>query len=127
MDNLRRLILELSKYPDLVVKGMAKEMVKAGELPKDNLLVKIKDRRPKPTGTYEDREKAFKDEVAEFRDKYPIAMLREFVDYWTEKDNNGVMLFEKKTTWETSRRLARWAKNNRTTNDNPINSFIRPL
>jgi len=43
---------------------------------------------------------------------YTTQMLDAFIDYWTEHDKVGNMLFEKQKTWETKRRLARWNKNN---------------
>ena len=39
-------------------------------------------------------------------------MIREFYDYWSEPTRSGnKMRFEQQPTWELSRRLATWAKN----------------
>ena len=46
-------------------------------------------------------------------EQYGKALIREFFDYWTEHNENGrKMRFEKEKTFEISRRLARWSKNN---------------
>jgi hypothetical protein len=52
----------------------------------------------------------FRSEVFEFAEKYPEAMLDKFCNYWTEKNKAKTkMLFEMKTTFEVSKRLATWA------------------
>lgn len=62
----------------------------------------------------EERQKEFYNEIAQFKEKYPKAMLREFYEYWTEKSKNGLkMRFEKQTTWDLSKRLARWSRSNK--------------
>ena len=59
------------------------------------------------------REDVFYDECAKFVGQYPQQMIREFYDYWTEMNKSGTqMRFEKEKTWELSKRLARWSKNN---------------
>ena len=41
-------------------------------------------------------------------------MLNDFFEYWTEPNKSHTkMLFETKQTWDTSRRLSRWERNNR--------------
>ena len=61
----------------------------------------------------EDRKKKFKIEVCLFARDYDIEMLKSFYEYWTETSKSGKkMKFEMEKTWETSKRLARWAKNN---------------
>lgn len=43
---------------------------------------------------------------------YTKEMLREFADYWTEPNKSKTkMLFEMKPTWDTSKRLATWSRN----------------
>lgn len=55
----------------------------------------------------------FKDELSKFTDRYPKDMLNDFYEYWTEPNKaHTKMLFETKQTWDTSRRLSRWEKNN---------------
>lgn len=55
------------------------------------------------------READFKRAVNAFL-KYPPDMRTEFIDYWTEPNKSGSrMRFEGEKTWDTGRRLARWA------------------
>ena len=45
---------------------------------------------------------------------YPNEMKQDFIDYWTEKNSesaNAKMRFQKQSTFDVKRRLARWAKN----------------
>lgn len=52
----------------------------------------------------------FKKEVLEFKE-YPIPTLKEFYIYWTEPNKSRTKLkFEMQDTWETARRLSKWAK-----------------
>lgn len=46
--------------------------------------------------------------------KYDTLMRQDFLTYWTEPDRapNPKMRFEKEKTWDTGRRLTRWAANN---------------
>ena len=45
-------------------------------------------------------------------EKYGEQMCKEFIDYWTEANRSGTkMRCELQPTWETSRRLATWKKN----------------
>lgn len=46
--------------------------------------------------------------------KYDPLMRQDFLTYWTEPDRapNPKMRFEKEKTWDTGRRLTRWAQNN---------------
>lgn len=57
-------------------------------------------------------------------EQYGKALIREFFDYWTEHNENGKkMRFEKEKTFEISRRLARWSKNN-SRNNKPSTSNL---
>ena len=57
------------------------------------------------------KENIFKKEIAQFKN-YPTSMLREFGEYWTEPNKSGTKLrFELEKTWDTKRRLERWASN----------------
>ena len=60
----------------------------------------------------EDRENAFREDVKKIGADFPEATVEEFIDYWTEPDKREKMKFEKCSTWDTKRRLARWNKNN---------------
>lgn len=55
----------------------------------------------------------FKEELSKFVGLYSSEMLNDFFSYWTEPNRSHTkMLFETKQTWDTSRRLSRWEKNN---------------
>lgn len=61
------------------------------------------------------REKAFEKSLIPFvvsrGGEYQPQMIREFFNYWTEKNKTGTkMRFELEKTWETSRRLMTWKK-----------------
>ena len=65
------------------------------------------------------READFKKSLHSFLDKYGKDMLNDFYLYWTEKNTNGKkMKFEMQKTFDVSRRLSRWSKNNFNTNKN---------
>jgi len=56
------------------------------------------------------RKQVFEIRVLEFRGEYPDTMLRNFFDYWTERNKSGSqMRWEMERTWELKRRLATWA------------------
>jgi hypothetical protein len=52
----------------------------------------------------------FFDEVMSFKD-YSKTMLNDFFEYWSEPTKKGVLKKDTMKTWETSRRLKTWAKN----------------
>lgn len=59
-----------------------------------------------------ERAAEFKLTVQSFKSTYQQSILDEFYDYWTEPNkSNTKMKFELEKTWETSRRLSRWANN----------------
>lgn len=65
------------------------------------------------TKTIKDREADFSAEIFKYRDEYGIEMINEFFLYWTEPNKSKTkMKFELEKTWDTSRRLLRWKKNN---------------
>lgn len=66
-----------------------------------------------PSDTLEVRKHAFGEKLIPYMEQYGKVLIREFFDYWTEHNENGKkMRFEKEKTFEISRRLARWKKNN---------------
>lgn len=77
---------------------------------KDN---KINDRRQAANQpTIEEREEAFRESVNAYADTWQRSLLDEFIDYWTEHGKGDKkMRFEKQSSFDTSRRLARWDKN----------------
>lgn len=65
------------------------------------------------TITIINREAEFKNSLQPFLETYGKDMLNDFYLYWTEKKPKGrKMLFEMQKTFDVSRRLARWNKNN---------------
>lgn len=60
-----------------------------------------------------EREEIFKSEVENFKN-YPSYLLKEFFEYWSEKNKSGSkMRFELEKTWDLKRRLARWSANSK--------------
>lgn len=58
------------------------------------------------------RKDSFLSMLKSFSSRYPESMLTDFFNYWTELNPSGnKMRFEMQRTWETSKRLATWAKN----------------
>lgn len=63
--------------------------------------------------TIEERQKDFMDRLTPYISTYPKEMLREFFDYWVEKNENGrKMRFEMQKVFDISRRLKTWSNNN---------------
>ena len=58
----------------------------------------------------EHSKKQFFDEVMSFKD-FSKTMLTDFYEYWSEPTKKGVLKKDTMKTWETSRRLKTWAKN----------------
>lgn len=76
-----------------------------------------------PNEALETRKHAFGEKLVPYIEQYGKALIREFFDYWTEHNENGrKMRFEKEKTFEISRRLARWSKNNN--NNKPSKSSL---
>ena len=75
------------------------------EIVKDKLKVEqeLKDKRQK-----------FYEDCKPYLQKYPKVMLREFYNYWTEMNKSETKLkFELQQTFEISKRLATWARNDK--------------
>jgi hypothetical protein len=80
---------------------------------KDDLSLPPKSTLKQKQDTMLKRKAEFKDELSQFLDRYSADMLNDFFSYWTEPNKSHTkMLFETKQTWDTSRRLSRWEKNN---------------
>lgn len=77
-----------------------------------------------------EREGLFHASLVQFLEKYPKEMIRKFFDYWTERNKSGTkMKFELQKTWDTARRLKRWADTETTIvpNANPITTATDEL
>lgn len=78
-----------------------------------------------PTHTLKERSHTFGEKLIPYVQQYGQKMVREFFDYWTEANEDGrKMRFEKEKTFDISRRLARWHKNNLGKNNNTSKSDI---
>lgn len=57
------------------------------------------------------RREKFELEVLQYKETYPEMMLGDFISYWTELNRSQTkMKYELQNTWETSKRLANWAR-----------------
>lgn len=66
-----------------------------------------------PVEELDKRSEKFKEEVKSFSSKYDKELLKAFYDYWSELDKSKTkMRFEMEKTWETSKRLTTWNRNN---------------
>jgi len=62
--------------------------------------------------TLQKRQQDFYQQLVPFVGKYPKEMLRDFFAYWSEPNRSRTkMRCELQKTWEISRRLATWARN----------------
>ena len=69
------------------------------------------------------RRQRFIDTLQPFAARYGEEMIRQFADYWTEPNrSNTRMRFELQRTWNTTLRLARWARNDYAFNQPSFNS-----
>lgn len=69
--------------------------------------------------TIEERKESFRESLRQYIPIYGEQMIREFYDYWSESSENARKFRkEKQTTWDTSKRLARWQKNQRNYGNN---------
>ena len=65
-----------------------------------------------PTEKLEIRRLRFIDSLHPYVERYGEEMIRHFGEYWTEENRSlARMRFEMQPTWNTSKRLARWARN----------------
>lgn len=63
--------------------------------------------------TIDDRQNSFMEKLKPHLQEYPKEMLREFFDYWVEKNDGGrKMRFEMQKVFDIQRRLKTWSKNN---------------
>jgi hypothetical protein len=63
------------------------------------------------------RKEKFGQSLIPYVEKYGKEMIRDFFDYWSEfNKSKSKMRFEQQPTWETSKRLATWAKRDKNYN-----------
>ena len=59
------------------------------------------------------------------KNDFDNVMLYNFVEYWTESNENGnLMKFEMQKTFDINRRMARWKKNDFGTTNKPKQTFL---
>lgn len=80
---------------------------------------KVNENGATDVATIEQRANEFMEKTAVYIPEYGKEMLREFFDYWTEKNEGGKkMRFEMQKVFDISRRLKTWSSNNKfKTND----------
>ena len=54
---------------------------------------------------------AFRKECLSYVSQYEHQLVANFYNYWTERDTTGRMRWQKQRFWNTEKRLARWVKN----------------
>ena len=67
----------------------------------------------------------FEDDVRSYQSLFGEDTVEEFINYWTEENKSGTkMKFEMQPTWDTKRRIQRWAGNDFSSNKtNGISKF----
>lgn len=69
----------------------------------------------------EDREKAFRESLQPYIAKYGAETIENFFMYWSEANRSHTkMKFEQQSTWDVSRRLARWASREQPNKRTPL-------
>lgn len=87
-----------------------------GNVNDNNIEREVGDKSPSPPKsnlkeTLPAREKAFYEKLVPFASIYPKPILREFFDYWSEKNKSETkMKWELQPTFEIAKRLATWTK-----------------
>ena len=71
---------------------------------------KEKEEKPRPCVDDADLE-AFRKECLSYVSQYEYQLVADFYNYWTERDTTGRMRWQKQRFWNTEKRLARWVKN----------------
>ena len=70
------------------------------------------------------RAHSFGEKLIPYMGQYDGKMIREFFNYWTERNESGTkMRFEKEKTFDIARRLARWHKNDMEKNESKPSSL----
>lgn len=83
---------------------------KVDEIREENIIPKVAATK---VATIEDRQFSFMEELKPFVEIYGKEMLRDFFDYWIEKNKDGrKMRFEMQKVFDVNRRLKTWSKNN---------------
>lgn len=116
--------LDYNKLADLVTQRMTQQGTQQTNLGHSEDTKKKKEKNIKETTTkvvakkvaakaapLPQRREEFYTSLISYTSEYPKEMLRVFFDYWSEMNRSKTkMRFEKEKTWETSKRLANWAR-----------------
>ena len=66
----------------------------------------------------------FEDDVKNYQSEFSNDTVVDFISYWTEENKSGTkMKFEMQPTWDTKRRLQRWAGNDFGNKSNGVSGF----
>jgi hypothetical protein len=104
---LKRKLHKERVYGAETTQSKVKESKEKKSKVKQNIVARI----PAPSKTTEERYEEFRQDLVPYVDKYGKETIREFFDYWTEKNKAGKkMKFEMQRTFEISKRLATWKK-----------------
>lgn len=117
-------ILDYNKLADLVTQRMTHRETQPTDLGHSEDTKKKKEKNIKETTTnvvvkkvaakaalLPQRKDDFYQSLIPFTEKYPKEMIRDFFDYWSEMNiSKTKMRYEQQKTWETSKRLAFWAR-----------------
>jgi hypothetical protein len=72
----------------------------------------------------ENNTERLKAKIDPLRLKFPTAVITEFLDYWTEPNKSGTkQRWELEKTWDTERRLQRWANTSFPTKRTEVKGF----
>jgi hypothetical protein len=89
--------------------------VNVNDIKKEIIKEKVDVDKSTTSKTLQERQIEFGKKVKSYSNKYPSDMLKDFFNYWTEKNENGKkMRFEMQKVFDIKRRLATW--HNRTPN-----------
>ena len=82
---------------------------------------KLKDSKVKDINKRYDE---FEDDVKNYQSEFSNDTVVDFISYWTEENKSGTkMKFEMQPTWDTKRRLQRWAGNDFGNKSNGVSGF----
>lgn len=104
----------------LVGKGCTEQIIKNIKIcfvpDNDNLVVPLlSDQLPKKKEKIEISENFLRDECLKCKDEFPVALIKEFFNYWSEPFVKGAykgkQRWQGEDTWDTKKRLNTWLKN----------------
>lgn len=108
----------LAKQKQIISKSKAKQkQIKSGIGIGEGIGIKEsetkKERLSPSSHSLEERKEWLRNSIKPLVDNYGSEMCNDFFETWTETNDKGLMRFELEDTWETSKRLSKWKKNER--------------